>query len=103
MAFKTIRKSSAPEMVAQQIVEKIADGELSPGVRLPSQRELAKMLGVGRSSVREAINALMVMGYLEPIQGKGTFIRDVLPETGSGLEKLNIAFSTGSILSLIHI
>jgi len=102
MAFKTIRKSSAPEMVAQQIVEKIADGELSPGVRLPSQRELAKMLGVGRSSVREAINALMVMGYLEPIQGKGTFIRDVLPETGSGLEKLNIAFSTGSIFDLME-
>jgi DNA-binding FadR family transcriptional regulator len=33
------------------------------------------MLGVGRSSVREAINALVVMGYLEPLQGKGTFIK----------------------------
>jgi len=102
MTFKTIRKSSAPEMVAEQIVEKITDGELSPGTCLPSQRDLAKMLGVGRSSVREAINALVVMGYLEPIQGKGTFIREVLPEADSGLEKLTTAFSTGSIFDLME-
>ena len=69
MAFVTIRKSSAPEMVAEQIIERISDGELSPGSCLPSQRELARMLGVGRSSVREAINALVVMGYLKPLQG----------------------------------
>jgi hypothetical protein len=55
---------------------KIAGGELAPGSRLPAQRDLARMLGVGRSSVREAINALVVMGYLEPLQGKGTFIKD---------------------------
>ena len=57
-----------------RIIEKITGGELVPGSRLPSQRDLARMLGVGRSSVREAINALVVMGYLEPLQGKGTFI-----------------------------
>jgi GntR family transcriptional repressor for pyruvate dehydrogenase complex len=79
MAFETIRRSSAPEMVAEQIINKIACGELAPGSRLPAQRDLARMLGVGRSSVREAINALVVMGYLEPLQGKGTFIKDVLP------------------------
>jgi GntR family transcriptional repressor for pyruvate dehydrogenase complex len=79
MAFETIRRSSAPEMVAEQIINKIAGGELAPGSRLPAQRDLARMLGVGRSSVREAINALVVMGYLEPLQGKGTFIKAVLP------------------------
>jgi GntR family transcriptional repressor for pyruvate dehydrogenase complex len=102
MAFETIRKSSAPDMVAEQIIEKITGGELAPGTRLPAQRDLARMLGVGRSSVREAINALVVMGYLAPLQGKGTFIKDVLPAADSGIEKLAAAFSAGSIFDLME-
>lgn len=102
MAFETIRKSSAPDMVAEQIIQKISGGELAPGSRLPAQRDLARMLGVGRSSVREAINALVVMGYLEPLQGKGTFIKDVLPAVDPGIEKLSAAFSAGSIFDLME-
>ncbi|BBO70761.1 GntR family transcriptional regulator [Desulfosarcina alkanivorans] len=102
MAFETIRKSSAPEMVAEQIIEKITAGELAPSTQLPSQRDLARMLGVGRSSVREAINALVVMGYLEPLQGKGTFIKKVLPDHDPGIEKLKSAFSAGSIFDLME-
>ena len=102
MTFETIRKSSAPEMVVEQIIDRISSGELSPGSQLPSQRDLAQMLGVGRSSVREAINALVVMGYLEPIQGRGTFIKEVLPDAGERLEKLNIAFTAGSIFDLME-
>jgi GntR family transcriptional repressor for pyruvate dehydrogenase complex len=60
------------------------------------------MLGVGRSSVREAINALVVMGYLEPLQGKGTYIKDVLPTSDPGIEKLAAAFSAGSIFDLME-
>ena len=102
MPFETIRRSSAPEMVAEQIIAKITKGELAPGSRLPAQRDLATMLGVGRSSVREAINALVVMGYLEPQQGRGTFIRTVLPDTDPGLEKLKVAFAAGSIFDLME-
>jgi len=102
MTFETIRKSSAPEMVAEQIVAQITAGELQPGTQLPAQRDLARMLGVGRSSVREAINALVVMGYLEPQQGKGTFIKAVLPDANGGLEKLNAAFTAGSIFDLME-
>jgi GntR family transcriptional regulator, transcriptional repressor for pyruvate dehydrogenase complex len=101
MAFETIRKSSAREMVAAQIIEKITAGELAPGTRLPSQRELARLLGVGRSSVREAINALVVMGYLEPLQGKGTFIKDMLPASDP-IENLEAAFSAGSIFEIME-
>jgi GntR family transcriptional repressor for pyruvate dehydrogenase complex len=102
MDFETIHKSSAPNMVAEQIIAKITIGELAPGSQLPSQRDLALMLGVGRSSVREAINALVVMGYLEPLQGKGTFIKAVLPASDPGIEKLNAAFSAGSIFDLME-
>jgi len=41
--FKTIRKSSAPEMVAEQILNQIKSGDLAPGERLPPQRELSEV------------------------------------------------------------
>lgn len=100
--FETIRKSSAPEMVVEQIIDRIDTGELAPGTCLPSQRDLARMLGVGRSSVREAINALVVMGYLEPQQGRGTFIKEMLPTVDASIEKLSAAFAASSIFDLME-
>lgn len=70
MSFEAIKKSSAVSQVTEQILEQIKKNILPPGSRLPSQRDLAVQLGVGRSSIREAVNALVVRGYLEPIQGK---------------------------------
>jgi GntR family transcriptional repressor for pyruvate dehydrogenase complex len=55
---------------------------------------------VGRSSIREAINALVVSGYLEVIQGKGTYIRQPLSQTYPTMEKLDAALSDGSIFDL---
>ena len=102
MAFETIRKSTAPEMVVEQILKKLQTGELKPGSQLPSQRELAQFLGVGRSSVREATNALAVMGYLEVLQGKGTFIRSDLPSTDISTAQLKAALEAGSIFDLME-
>ena len=103
MNFKTIRKSSAPEMVAEQILGQIKSGELSPGDRLPPQRELAALLGVGRSSVREAINALAVMGYLDVAQGRGTYIAGNLPDADAALFQFDAALKAGSILDLMDV
>lgn len=102
MAFEVIKKSSAPEMAAGQILKQIEDGALTPGARLPSQRDLAGLLGVGRSSVREAVNALVVMGYLTPIQGRGTFVSERLPHTDPTVGKLTRAFQAGSIFDLME-
>ena len=101
MHFETIRKSSAPEMVAEQILTKIRSGDLTPGSRLPAQRDLAAMLGVGRSSVREAINALVVTGVLEAVHGKGTYVaRESLGD--AGILKLKAALGAGSLLDLME-
>ena len=102
MTFKTIKKSSAPDLVVSQILKQIDNNTFPPGSKLPSQRELATMLGVGRSSIREAVNALVVRGYLEPIQGRGTFIRKTLPDADTRLEDLATAFRASSIMELME-
>lgn len=45
-----------------------------PGSRLPTERELCEQLGVGRSTLREAVRALAFIGAVEPRQGSGTFV-----------------------------
>ncbi|SIQ14371.1 DNA-binding transcriptional regulator, FadR family [Peribacillus simplex] len=52
-----------------------ADG-LLPGDKIPSERELSDRFNVGRSSVREALRALELLGLIETRRGEGTFIRD---------------------------
>ncbi len=64
------------EQIASRILEDIRAGRLSPGERLPSERELARQLQVGRSSVREAIGVLQVDGIIETRPGAGSFVAD---------------------------
>ncbi len=77
MSFKTIKRESNLEVIVQQIKDQIKKGILKPGEKLPSERKLADQLGVSRASVREAVQALAFSGYLEIIQGKGTYILEM--------------------------
>jgi len=77
MSFKTIKRESTLEVIVQQIKDQIKKGILKPGEKLPSERKLADLLGVSRSSIREAIQALAFSGYLEVNQGKGTYILEM--------------------------
>jgi len=77
LSFKIIKKESTLEVIIQQIKGQIKKGILKPGEKLPSERELASLLGVSRASVREGIQALAFSGYLEVIQGKGTYILEM--------------------------
>jgi len=76
-SFETVRKVRRYEQVAEQIRRLISSGQLKPGDLLPPERELAVKLGVGRSSIRDAVRTLEVMGILEPRQGHGTVVRDL--------------------------
>lgn len=61
-------------LIADQIAVKIAAGEFPPGARLPAERELADKLQVSRSSIREALIALEIGGYVEIRVGSGVFV-----------------------------
>lgn len=76
MSFKTIKKKSALEIVIKQIKNEIKNGNLNPGEKLPSERELSNQIGVSRTTVREAVKALSFSGYLKSIQGKGIYVLD---------------------------
>lgn len=69
---------SAPIPLYYQIktwlVEAIESGQLSPGDRAPSERELTQRFGVSRMTVRQATAELESQGYLHRVQGKGTFV-----------------------------
>jgi len=81
-----IQIAKIPGAVASHILEQISEGTLEPGDRLPPQRQLARQLGIGLSSLREALHALEMVGIVEVKRGKGTFItRYSTPATAKGL------------------
>ncbi len=65
------------EEIAEIITEKIKNGEYSRGDKLPSIQALSKEYGVGQASIREALNALRVIGLLEIKHGEGTFVKAI--------------------------
>ena len=75
--FSAIRQSKVSEDIVDQIKRLIREGQLKPGERLPSERQLARILEVGRSSLREAINSLALMGLVEVRQRKGIYVGTV--------------------------
>lgn len=102
MEFETIQRSTTPLMIVEQIQKSLETGKLKPGDKLPPERELSKMFGVGRSSVREAIRALVVMGYLEVIQGKGTFLCKDLPTNGHSTSQLEHVLAAEPLFDLME-
>lgn len=72
--LRRIAKVPLSEDIAQQIMGLIASGDIKPGQRLPGERELCKQFGVGRSSLREALRCLAIVGVLDVRVGEGTFL-----------------------------
>src|SRR6202049_273609 len=60
--------------IADQVRSLIEAGEFTPGSRLPAERELAKRFGVSRPSLREALIALEVQGYVDVRPGSGIVV-----------------------------
>ncbi|SRR6266700_1040889 len=74
--FAVIKRPKVYEEVARQI-ERLILKKLSPGDKLPAERELAEMLGVSRSSIRDAVRSLELVGLVEPRQGAGTVVCEI--------------------------
>jgi len=73
--LKPIKPKRISDQVFDQLRELIFRGDLKPGQKIMPERELAEVLDVSRTSVRDAIRKLVVMGFLDQKQGQGTFVR----------------------------
>lgn len=74
MPLGPLRPSPLVEQAAERLREQIAAGHWAVGGKLPGETTLARELGVGRSTVREALRALAGAGLVQPRQGAGVFV-----------------------------
>lgn len=81
MPLQAVDNRRLYRQIADQIAALIQGGEYQPGARLPPERDLARQLGVSRPSVREALIALEVEGYVEVRIGSGVYVLGPRPAT----------------------
>lgn len=94
--LRLVRRPLASQLVAEQILEHVRSGTLRPGDQLPTEKELMRQLGVGRSSVREGLQVLATLNLIDSRPGAGTFIR--APSSGDELQ-LDVL---GALMSNAH-
>jgi GntR family transcriptional repressor for pyruvate dehydrogenase complex len=84
-ALVTLPTGSAVSAVAGKMLDLFTGGTITPGTRLPPERQLAASMGVGRSAVREALAALELLGIVDVRPGSGTYLRgnasELLPQS----------------------
>jgi len=89
MTASTARVPRAWQTVLEKIEGDLLEGRLAPGDRLPGERDLSASLGVGRSSVREALRVLEVMGLIRTATGSGPNAGAIIIATpGGGMSAL---------------
>jgi len=101
--LKPIKTRKIYEEIIDQLKQLIVSGQLKPGDRLPSERDLVESLRVSRASIREALSALEMMGLLEVRSGEGTYVRELKPE--SVVEPLSwmLSMEKGTVLELLEV
>lgn len=86
VAFRPIRSGNAFEDCVERVLSALRLGIVSPGERLPAERELAGRLGVSRTTLREALRSLGDAGWLEVRRGRhgGAFVTERRPGAQPG-------------------
>lgn len=85
MPIQTVETHRLYRQIADQLAKLIEGGEFTPGQRLPPERNLAHQFGVSRPSVREALIALEVEGYIEVRVGSGVYVTN----SGKSVDRLS--------------
>ncbi|WP_422424737.1 FadR/GntR family transcriptional regulator [Bacillus sp. PSXD-155] len=90
-SFSKVTRRKLVDEVLEQLQERIFSGEYQVGDRLPTEPQLMEELGIGRSTLREAIKILVHAGILEVRQGQGTHIISLSPSQNSFENRLQNA------------
>lgn len=100
--FDGIKTITVSEAVAEKLLEQISKGKLIWGQKLPPQRELAKILNVGTSSLREGLQMLQATGFIEVKRGQGTYITEnsSIPLSKNIILSLNIGSNIKNLMEV---
>jgi GntR family transcriptional regulator, transcriptional repressor for pyruvate dehydrogenase complex len=94
--LQQVRVPRVYTVIVDQIRRLIEKGVLAAGDKLPTERALAEELGVSRSSMREALAALEVLGYIDSRPGSGNYIAQVLPPDFADVEYVGLIAEGGT-------
>ncbi len=97
------RGASPREAVTEAILDLVRRGELQPGMRLPSEPQLAEMSGISRTSVREAVRGLQSLGILEIRRGQGTFVSDINASSVVDAQMVMLLENRRALLDLMEV
>jgi DNA-binding FadR family transcriptional regulator len=101
MPLQTVEPQRLYRQIAEQLKKLIASGEFAVRARLPAERDLAQQMGVSRPSVREALIALEVEGWVEVRTGSGVYVLD-RQQNSSSAQNASISTNEWGPLELIR-
>lgn len=80
LPIEPVERNPLYKQVLDRIRALVDAGSITPGDRLPPERDLAAQLGISRTSLRQALSALEALGVLEIRHGAGVYVRDTEPD-----------------------
>lgn len=89
--FGTLERTALPGRIADRILTLIKERQLSPGDKLPAERELADLMDVSRPPIREALHALSIMNVVRNRHGSGWYVTSLEPDLL--VEHLDLVFT----------
>jgi GntR family transcriptional repressor for pyruvate dehydrogenase complex len=105
MALTKIVVEAQPSLgseVLKSLINYLFSGEVTPGDRIPSERQLTELLGVNRPAVREAVRTLAFLGLLDVRQGSGTYFRDPDQDLLFTLFEMSLTFGERRLEDLVE-
>src|SRR5215471_4879126 len=95
-----LERQTLSQAVSAAVLERIRSGEFGPGDRLPTEKMLMAEYGVGRNSVREAVQALVTLGLVEVRPGRGATVIGIESENALDAETLSALLKEGAVEDL---
>ena len=102
LQIRPAKRQPLSQVILDQIADLIIRRAWKPGHLIPSEKELALQFGVGRSTIREVLQSLVVLGVIEIRPGEGSFVREASTELLSGAFRWSLLLSDTNVDDLIE-
>jgi GntR family transcriptional regulator, transcriptional repressor for pyruvate dehydrogenase complex len=101
--IRPVSRATLPQEIVRALTDLIMKRVWKPGDLIPSEKELAMRFQVGRSTIREAVKSLVVLGVLEARAGEGSFVREPTSELLSGGFRWGLLLSEGNLDDFVDV